>query len=794
MTHHIFGIRHHGPGSARSLRQALETLQPDTILIEGPPDAESILPLLASPAMQPPVALLIYVPDKPQDCVYYPFAIFSPEWQALHYGLTNNIPVRFMDLPLAHRMTGDKGTRRQGDKGDKEEFSPSSPSSPSSPLSPTLPIPPSSLTEDPLSWLSKAAGYSDGDRWWEHMVEQRHNSVDLFAAILEAMTAVREDTPPSTDPIEAQREAYMRKSIREAEKTGFQRIAVVCGAWHAPALSDISSVKEDTLILKGLPKIKVEATWIPWTYGRLSYNSGYGAGIESPGWYHHLWEWGMGNGGQGDKETRGQGGQGGQGGNFSLSLLSPPSSTPHSQITIRWLTQVAHLLREQGLDASSAHVIEAVRLAESLAALRNCSLPGLPELNEATQAVLCFGSDLPMRLIHDQLIVGDRLGKVPPETPMVPLQQDLMRQQKRLRIAAEVIEKTLDLDLRNSNDLERSHLLHRLNLLEIPWGQLQLSSNKKGTFHEFWRLQWHPEFAVSLIEAGIWGNTVKDAAGNIACNKADAANDLPTLTNFLNQVILSDLADAVSYLMSRLENAAALVSDVTHLMAALPPLANVLRYGNVRLSDTKMITHVVDKLVTRICISLPGACVSLDDDAAAAMYDNVMKVNSAIALLQNQEHITSWQQVLSQISDNERLHKLIAGCCCRLLLDAGILNASEAARRMKLALSLATEPPQAAAWVEGFLKGSGLLLLHDDILWQVLDNWVTQLPGELFTALLPLLRRTFSNFPAPERRQIGEKVKQGLNPKATLNSTNLREFDEDNAAVILPIIGQLLGL
>ncbi|MBW4449038.1 MAG: hypothetical protein KME38_19805 [Spirirestis rafaelensis WJT71-NPBG6] len=802
MTIHIFGIRHHGPGSARSLRQALESLEPDIILIEGPPDAESLLPLLSSPAMQPPVALLIYVPDKPQDCVYYPFAIFSPEWQALHYGLTNNIPVRFMDLPLAHRMAigEDKGTRGQGDK---EEFS--SPS-PLSPPSPTPSLPPSSLPEDPLALLGKAAGYTDGDRWWEHMVEQRHNSVDLFAAILEAMSAVRQDTPPSTDPIEAQREAYMRKTIREPEKAGYKRIAVVCGAWHAPALSDISSVKEDTAILKGLPKIKVEATWIPWTYGRLSYNSGYGAGIESPGWYHHLWEWGM---GQGDREKGRQGGQGDslednssfppfpptplRGDPEAPPLPTPPHPAPDSQVVIRWLTQVAHLLREQGLDASSAHVIEAVRLAESLAALRNRRLPGLPELNEAIQAVFCFGSDLPMRLIHDKLIVGDRLGKVPPETPMMPLQQDLMRQQKRLRIGAEVTEKTLDLDLRNNNDLERSHLLHRLNLLEIPWGQLQQTSNKKGTFHEFWRLQWHPEFAVSLIEAGIWGNTVKDAAANIACNKADAANDLPTLTNFLNQVILSDLADAVTYLMSRLENAAALVSDVTHLMAALPPLANVLRYGNVRSSDTKMITHVVDKLVTRICISLPGACASLDDDAAAAMYDNVMKVNSAIALLQNQEHITSWQQVLSQISDNQRLHKLIAGCCCRLLLDAGIFNADEAARRMRLALSIATEPPQAAAWVEGFLKGSGLLLLHDDILWQVLDNWITQLPGELFTALLPLLRRTFSNFTAPERRQMGEKVKQGLNTKNASNSTNIPEFDEENAAVVLPIIAQLLG-
>ena len=44
---HIFGIRHHGPGSAWSLREALEALEPDCLLVEGPPDAREVLPLLA---------------------------------------------------------------------------------------------------------------------------------------------------------------------------------------------------------------------------------------------------------------------------------------------------------------------------------------------------------------------------------------------------------------------------------------------------------------------------------------------------------------------------------------------------------------------------------------------------------------------------------------------------------------------------------------------------------------------------------------------------------------------------
>ena len=790
---HIFGIRHHGPGSARSLRDALETLQPDAILVEGPPDADKMLPLVVHPEMQPPVALLIYVPDQPQRCVYYPFAVFSPEWQAIHYGLTHGVTVRFMDLPQAYRLAEtpqESGSDDQGQSTPESEVEPESAIANVQPIPDTQPdnLPQNAANEirvDPLGCLGKAAGYSDGERWWEHLVEQRQDSSDLFAAILEAMTALRQEAPPESDLTEVRREAYMRNTIRAAQKEGFQRIAVVCGAWHAPALAQMPPVKEDNALLKGLPKVKVEATWVPWTYGRLSFKSGYGAGVESPGWYHHLWK--------------------------TIPPQSPLKKGGSNEVAIRWMAKVAQLLREEDLDASSANLIEAVRLAESLAALRDRSLPGLAELNEATQTVLCFGSDLRMRLIHEKLIVGDRLGEVPDETPMVPLQQDLLRQQKRLRMPAEATEKTYELDLRKENDLARSHLLHRLRLLGIPWGEPPLTKGgqllppqpplakggqrggSKGTFKEHWRVQWQPEFAVKLIDAGIWGNTILDAATASTRDAAEKAAELPVLTRLIDQVLLADLPDAISYLMIRLQAEAAVHSDVAHLMEALPPLANVLRYGNVRKTDTSIVSHVVDGLVARIFINLPGACSSLDDEAAAQMYERLNQVNGAISLLKNEEHVASWRQVLTQLADKEgNLHNLLAGRSCRLLLDAGVFNADEAARLMGLALSTATEPPQAAAWVEGFLKGSGLLLLHDDRLWQVLDSWVTQLNSDTFTALLPLLRRTFSTFSAPERRQMGERVKRGDSRLAA--GVEEREFDERRAETVLPIIAQLLGV
>jgi len=734
MNVHIFGIRHHGPGSARSLLAALEALQPDAILVEGPPDADKVLPLLINPSMRPPVALLIYVPDQPSRAVYYPFATFSPEWQAIHYSLTHGVTVNFMDLPQAHRLALPTDADDNAPSTDESE----------------------NIRLDPLRWLAEAAGYNDSERWWEHLVEQRQDNTDLFAAILEAMTALREDLPPPEEPVEEQREAYMRKTIRAAQRKGFQRIAVVCGAWHAPALANMPPAKDDNALLKGLPKTKVQSTWVPWTYGRLSFASGYGAGITSPGWYHHLWN-------------------------------SP------DRVAIRWMTRVARLLREEDLDASTAHVIEAVRLAESLASLRDHPLPGLPELNEATQTVLCFGSVFPMRIIHEQLIVGETLGEVPEETPMVPLQEDLRREQRRLRLRAEATQRLLDLDLRKPNDLERSHLLHRLSLLGIYWGERERVAGKKGTFHELWRLQWQPEFDVALIEANTWGNTIPDAATARVSDTAERAADLPTLTSLLDKILLADLPEAVSRLMARLQAEAALASDVGHMMEALPPLANALRYGNVRQTDADMVSGVVDGLIARICIGLPGACSSLDDEAATAMFNRLILVNSAVVILQNEEHLKAWHRVLTQLADQQGLHGVVAGRSCRLLLESGVFVADEAARRMGLALSTASEPPQAAAWVEGFLKGSGLLLLCDDVLWQVLDNWVTTLPNDTFTALLPLLRRTFSTFPAPERRQMGERVQRGP-VRLTAGAAISADFDSVRADTVLPIVARLLGV
>jgi hypothetical protein len=757
---HIFGIRHHGPGSARSLRLALEALQPDALLIEGPPDANELLPLFAHLELVPPVALLVYAVDMPHLSAFYPFARFSPEYQAICYALQQGVPVQFMDLPLYHQLAQQEGGRgHENDAVDEQQEKDSDPAS--------YILPP---VVDPIRALAQAAGYSDGERWWEKMVEQRRDQHELFEAIREAMAALREDQA-HLDADEALREAWMRQTVRAALKAGHQRVAVVCGAWHAPALNDLGDAKADERLLKGLPKVKTAATLTPWTYGRLSYRSGYGAGVAAPGWYDHLWDMGE------------------RGASSSL-------------ITTHWMAKVAQLLRQEDLDASAAHVIEAVRLAEALAAFRGHPLPGLHELDEACQAIFCFGGDGPMALIRERLTINERLGEVPAEVPAVPLQQDLQREQRRLRMKAEASWRDLELDLREPMARERSALLRRLNLLGIAWGQLGERIGK-GTFWEIWRIQWEPEFSIQLIEAAIWGVTVETAAAAKALDAAQHAESLPLLVGVVNQVLLADLPGAVDRLMSELQARSAQSSDIGELMDALTvedqqtrtSLVRSALYSDVRQADTSLVQQVIDGMVTRICVGLLNACIGLNDDAAEAMLKRIVAVDGALGLLGQPEQAVQWHIALRRIADTQGINGLIVGRACRILFDAGACSAEELGQRLSLALSKASAPASAAGWIEGLLRDrSGLLLLNDHRLWAILDNWLRALQADVFQAMLPLLRRTFTTFAPGERRQIGERARRGTAVAAAFEAgAQEHDFDTARAATVLPLIAEIYG-
>ncbi|MGW3180678.1 DUF5682 family protein [Kitasatospora sp. NPDC001119] len=778
----LLGIRHHGPGSARAVAAALAQWRPDAVLIEGPPEADAIVHLAAEKDLVPPVALLAHAVDDPAKAAFWPYAEFSPEWVAIRHAVDHDLPVRFIDLPAAYGFApaepvGPAVPAEDGEAGDAEEDD--AEEAGADPVA------------DPLALLAEAAGHDDAERWWEDVVEHRAPGTDAlapFAAVAEAMGALRAEGLGESRRDQL-REAYMRQQIRAARRAGHLRIAVVCGAFHVPALERMPTVAHDRALLAGLPKkVRTDITWVPWTHRRLSQATGYGAGVQSPGWYHHLF-------------------------------------TTDGDPVPRWLTRAADLLRAEDHPVSSAHVIEAVRLAETLAVLRGRPLAGLTETLDAVRAVLCEGSDVALELVRDRLVVGDALGEVPDAAPAVPLQRDLTRLQRSLRLKPEAAPKDVDLDLRKENDAARSRLLHRLRLLGVDWGVPARSSvNSTGTFRESWRLCWQPEFAVRIAEAAQWGTTVEEAAANKAVGTARAAEELAELTGLVETCLLAGLSGALPAVMRVLADCAALDTDVAHLAGALPALVRALRYGDVRGTDHGALAGAASGLAERICVGLPPACVGLDAEGAATMRGRLDEVHGAIGLLAADPGTAAdtaaataadavpepdglagladrWAAALGSLARREPAGGpatgapgLLRGRAVRLLLDDGRLDSEEAGRRLRLVLSVANAPADAAGWVEGFLTGGGALLLHDPRLLALLDEWLTGVGDEVFTDVLPLLRRTFAALEAGVRTTIGGRVAAGPLDELPAVRAEAGELDRARADAAVPVVALLLGI
>ena len=734
---HVLGIRHHGPGSAHSVAEALATLRPDLVLVEGPPELDQVIGLLSDPEMVPPVAGLIYAADEPRLASFYPMASFSPEWVAIRWALSTGAEVRAIDLPAAHtfalRLADEAAVSSSPGDGDDKDGDDSDDDGP--PIK--LPEPPAPAQQDyrpdAIAMLASTAGYTDAERWWEDAIEHRNSDpVDRFAALTEAIAEIRAaDERPADHPDVLEnnrREAAMRRLLRAALREGHGRIAVVCGAYHAPALvpAGFPPVSADNKVLAGLPKAKVSVTWVPWTSNRLSRRSGYGAGVTAPGWYQHLFtHW--------------------------------TAQDPGTEVSTTWLVRVAHALRRENLDASTASVVEASRMANALAAVRGRPSPGLAELDDAAQAVLCDGSPLPLALVHRELTVGLELGNVPESAPTLPLAADLAVIQRRLRWKPSAMEEVLTLDLRKPSQLARSVLLHRLSLLGVGWGAQTETGRTTGTFKEVWTLQWQPELAIAVVEASRYGTTVASAAAACVSERAQEAGSLTELSELLAACLLADLPDGIGGVVSVLAERTALQQDVAPLLETIAPLARTCRYGNVRGVDVTGVRKILDTTVVRACVGLPTACAGLDDEAAEAMRRAVDSAQQGLSLLPDLP-LDDWHRALAAVAGSDRIHGAVAGRATRLLLDAGLVEAHDAAARLSRRLSIATPAREAAAWLDGLLSGDATLLIYDRRLLQIVDDWVAGVDDEVFDDVLPLLRRTFSAFSRPERREIGEQV------------------------------------
>jgi Family of unknown function (DUF5682) len=748
---HLFGVRHHGPGSAASLVAALDKLDPATVLIEGPSDANDLLRFAALPGMQPPIALLVYSVEEPGLATFFPFAVFSPEWRALTWALERERPVRFIDWPAASALALRKereASLQQAAVADDAE-----------------PTPPDA---DPLEAISQISGHSDGEAFWNALVESVGGGPDVFPVIEAAMTELRNaqdrDHAPATPRAadDARREAFMRIEIKRALADTGGAIAVVTGAWHVPALRAAPSAAADRALLRGLPKLKTATTWIPWTETRLAMASGYGAGVASPGWYGHLWS-------QNDR-------RGGW-----------PAAT---DLAASWQARVATLLRQEGQQASTASVIEAVRLSVALASLRGHATPGLAEMRDATLAALCHGEEAPFRIIETRLVIGDRVGRIDEGVPQMPLATDLARWQRRTRLVPEALESEIAVDLRSDAGLLKSILLHRLDLIAVPWGRLVDAQAGRGTFREIWKLAWAPEFSVKLAEALVHGPTIEQAAAGAAVALAAKSTAIFELTKIVRRTLLAELPEATQTCIQRLQATAVNTADLAGLADAVPPLVSILRYGTARKIPEAAIAALARTLAVEVVAGAASASRNIDEEAAERLRTALAAFDAALDLLAEESLVESWCRTLAVLASDATAAPAVAGLAARRLYERAAATPDVTAATLARALSPANPPKAAGGFLNGFVGQSAEVLLHDTTLFKIVDEWVASPQEADFLEVLPMLRRAFAGFGAIERRRLLDQVGRDAPPLSAAATA----INEQAYAKALPLLRLILGI
>jgi len=754
---HIFGVRHLSPAAAWHLRQLLDRVRPRLVLIEGSDDADELIPHIVSPKSKLPIAILAYTADAPVRTFVYPLATYSPEYQALVWCRENQAKARFMDLPasvfLGLMDRDDGSTVLEKDKPEepekKEKAKPT--------LAQTLgvedeeaaaPVGEENPKRDSVyDQIATLAGEPDYETYWERHFEQLRaddtylNAARSYGAELRSM----EDFSSRRAAENLVRESYMRRKIQQAIADGFnpEQIVVVTGAFHATALGPELPRMTDAELGR-LRKRESRMTLMPYSFFKLSSQSGYGAGNHAPAYFEMVWH------------------------GFNKNLAA--------SLPTLFLTNVVRELRTAGTFRSTAEVIEGVRLAEAMADTKN-SLPTLRELQDAAVTLLGQGDPAVVRESLLRVEVGTAIGALAKGVSQTSIQDDFYRELTRLKLDQfkASVKRELDLDLRENRrvktagaaflDLHRSSFLHRLAVLEVGFGQ-QLKVRQEGTtWAERWALQWTPEAEIAIVEAVLLGETIELAVAFKFKQRVEQCAAIAEAAVIIRQACECGMSASIELARQTLQRLANDSSDFTALASATYELGLVIRYGDVRQFDAEPLKPLLQQLFLEGALALVGAA-NCDRSSAKKVVGGMNELNKVALDYTSLIDEALWISELQKLARADHLNPLLSGYACALLVERSLISNEELAREVSRRLSPGISADLGAGWFEGLAQRNRYALLTRLTLWEQLANYVAALTDDEFKRALVFLRRAFGDFSPAEKRSITENLGEvwGANP------------------------------
>jgi hypothetical protein len=549
------------------------------------------------------------------------------------------------------------------------------------------------------------------------------------------------------------RESYIRLNIRDVLSQGHkpEKVLVVCGAFHSSALTDALPPMTEKEF-KALPRAKCSLTLMPYSYYRLSSQSGYGAGNHAPSYFQRLYD---------DR------------------LADQVDRLPAV-----FMTELCHALRKTGQIRSAAEVIEAVRLAHTLAAMSDSPAPCLRDLRDAALTCLGRGELEVVRPALQPLEVGSEVGKLPKGVSRTAMQDDFYLRLEELDLLkyqngeykkyCDSWNRTrrpdqkakdpeeLEIDLREERrastektalrGLNQSTFLHRLQILGIEFGEKKKVAQQLGTWKELWRLLWTPECEIQVVENGLIADSIETASAIRLSQRLAECTQIDPAAKIIEDSVVCRLADALENARRRLQAMAVEETSFVQLAGAIASLAHVVHYGSVRKFDPDPLKPLLSQLFLRSSFALRDAC---NCDAAAAreqIEPAIIKLSDVAENLSELVDAVRWNRELDVVVTNDSLNPYLSGFVLGMILRR--TSEETLAREVNRRLSRGVPPDLAGAWFEGLLKCNPDDLLSRLSVWRQIDGFVQGLDDEEFRRTLVPLRRAFGSFDARQVQRV----------------------------------------
>ncbi|MEX2025975.1 MAG: DUF5682 family protein, partial [Pirellulaceae bacterium] len=403
-----------------------------------------------------------------------------------------------------------------------------------------------------------------------------------------------------------------------------------------------------------------------YSYFKLSSQSGYGAGNHAPAYFELLWQ--------------------------------ALEQNEFAELPMRYLSLVARHVREGGTHRSTAEVIEGVRLAQTLSAMKNGLAPTLADLRDAAVTLLGHGELTTVKEALARVEVGTAIGELPKGVSQTSIQEDFERELAQLKLEKykTAVKQELKLDLRENRqakseeaaflDLNRSSFFHRLRVLEIGFAVPVATRQQSATWAEAWNVQWTPESEIQLVEAVLLGETVELATAYKFKTRLEKCTSIAEASEMVRDACQCGLMLSMELARRRLQELAAVSSEFTAEAHAAHQLGQVIRYGDVRKFDPAPLLPLVEELFVEGSLTLFGAA-NCDNEAARSMVVAIDELNKVCLEFHDRVEERLWVDRLQRLADADDRNPLLSGYACAILLERGLIANESLAREVSRRIS-----------------------------------------------------------------------------------------------------------